>query len=411
MYRETRLPHFQANLYALTQFRMSGRAASTVGHALGAAGLVIDFLEQREIDIGTRMAQGRLFYSHEIEALWAHLRQNLQRSRHAMDDRRARTVTLASMRRHRAREVLPEVADTRLLYAIAYLEWHTDIVLRDLALMPAKAAHLASVVKRDLDALRKRRGQASASSPRRVSLTAEQRELLLSLTAVGAPANPWRSEFVQERNALLVRWLQALGVRRGELLGVSCDQLNLQSRTVSIVLRPDDAHDPRRIQPNAKTKARILDLAEDLAAATQKYMLARRKTRLARRHGFLFVSQSGAPLSLDSVSSIFRDIRRAAAGQLPALSAHVLRYTWNDDYSDYCDRNKVEPAKERENREYLMGWARDSEAAAIYTKRHIEKRARRGLLALSERESRPSTSQETRNVKGKPRTPAPDASA
>jgi hypothetical protein len=147
-----------------------------------------------------------------------------------------------------------------------------------------------------------------------------------------------------------------------------------------------------------KTRGRRLDLPEDLMKATLEYVIGRREIKAARKHGFLFIGQGGAPLSLDGVDAVFRDIRRAAGGQLPALTPHVLRYTWNDKYSEFCDQNRVDPTHERRDREYLMGWARDSEAAAIYTKRHIQERARRALLAMSERESRPSTTQETRHV-------------
>lgn len=398
VYRDTRLPHFHANLYALLQLRMSGRAASTVAQALGAAGLLIDFLEHHKIEIAARMAAGQLFASHELDALRAHLRQNLQRSSGGEGWSAKSVGTLASARRRKAAEVQSEVAGTRLIYVIKYLAWYTDIVLRDLALTPAKAAHLSHVVKRDLDALRMRGVGAPEGSPRRESLTAAQEELMLALTTVGASGNPWKSPFVQKRNSLMVRWLLALGLRRGELLGVALDQMNLQAGTVDIVLRPDDALDPRRNQPNAKTRGRRLDLPKDLMKATLEYVVGRREIKAARRHGFLFIGQGGAPLSLDGVDAVFKDIRRAAGGQLPALRPHVLRYTWNDKYSKFCDQNRVDSMHERRDREYLMGWARDSEAAAIYTKRHIEERARRALLAMSERESRPSTTQETHDV-------------
>ena len=393
VHRDSGLPHFYGNLFALMMLRMRGRAASTVEQALRGIGLLVDFQQRHGVEIQSRMAGGRLFATHEIDALVAHLRQSLVSS---PGDRHGGGVTaLAAARRRKMGLVQPHVSATRVIYVAQFLKWYTDLVLRNLALTPAKAAQLSQVVARDIQALHVRREVVEPKVGRRESLTAEQKALMLELTTVEGLRNPWKSSFVQQRNALMVRWLLGLGLRRGELLGITLDQINLRVGTVDIILRPDDALDPRRNQPNAKTRERRLELPKDLVAATHEFITAwRSKIKTARKHGFLFVSQGGAPLSLDAVASVFLEIRRAAGGHLPALTAHVLRYTWNDEFSAYCDRHKVAPQDERRHREYLMGWAPDSEAAAIYTKRHIEEAARRALLAMSERETNLSTGEE-----------------
>lgn len=260
-------------------------------------------------------------------------------------------------------------------------------MLRDLKLTPSAAARLAQVVARDIKALRVRRPTVETSQSRRQGLTKDEKALLLEITEVTDQRNPWKSEFVKSRNALIVRWLLALGLRQGELLGVSLPELDLQARTVTILLRPDDLADPRRRQPNAKTSARKLEIPKDLALATHEHIIAwRAKIKATKKHGFLLVGKSGVPLSMDALSDVFIDIRRAAEGKLPILTPHILRYTWNDEFSEYCDKHNVAPEKERRLREYLMGWAANSEAAAIYTRRHIEEQARLALLKMSSRD-------------------------
>lgn len=385
VWRSSGLPHFDANLFALLMMRMRGRAASTAEQALRAVGLLLDFQAERNIDWSARLASGRLFQNEEIDALTVHLRQAIRASGSPGQGPHRTVVAFAGgLDRRGHGEVQGEVSATRLSYVAAYLEWYADARLRAMRLPLQTAALLLQRVQADLRALRKRRDSASGTSNVRQGLTSEQQKLLLDICAGAGVRNPWKQEFVQVRNALLVRWLLALGLRRGELLGVTLDQLDMQRRRVNIVLRPDDPSDSRLYQPNAKTRGRTLDLPSDLAVATHDFIVKHRsKIKSARGHGFLFTSSSGAPLALDTVAAIFLDIRRAAAGRLPAVTPHTLRYTWNDAFSAFCDVQKVPANDERRHREYLMGWAPGSEAAAVYTKRHVEESARKALLQMS----------------------------
>lgn len=384
VYRSSGLPHFDANLFALLMMRMRGRAASTIEQALRAVGLLLDFQAERSIDWSARLASGRLFQNEELDALAVHLRQAIRVPGCSVQGFGRAVISFAGRNRRSNGEVQGEVSATRLSYVATYLEWYADAQLRAMRLPLQTAALLSQRVQADLRALRKRRDSTTGTANAQRSLTGEQKQLLLEICDSASVRNPWTQEFVQVRNALLVRWLLALGLRRGELLGVTLDQLDMQRRRVNIVLRPDDPSDPRPYQPNAKTRARTLELPSDLAVATHNFVVRHRsKIKSARGHGFLFTSSSGAPLSLDTVTAVFLDIRRAAAGRLPAVTAHTLRHTWNHEFSAFCDLQKVTADEERRHREYLMGWAPGSEAAAVYTKRHVEESARKALLQMS----------------------------
>ena len=151
-------------------------------------------------------------------------------------------------------------------------------------------------------------------------------------------------------------------------------------------VQPDAADDPRRNQPVVKTRAREVPLSPALLDVTRNYILELRATRSqSRKHEFLFVAESGAPLSMPALAKVFA-VLRAKTPDLPAdLTPHVLRHTWNDRFSEEMDHNKVPEDTERKARSYLMGWSETSGTAAIYTRRHVREKAKRVSLDLQER--------------------------
>lgn len=374
-------PRFLPTIYALTTGRMKGRSASTIRQALWAISWLIDFLETTEIDLEARLLTGQFLLIHEIDRLARHCRRRAPLAEAWLEKSAPRPLTKPSAGKT---EVSGEVASTRVAYIAGYLQWWVDYTVRHRRLDRQQADSLTKVVTRSLQALRERgRGSHKSPNPRR-GLTREQQAVLEEMAHPDSPSNPWKSEVVRARNALMIRWWLDLGLRRGELLGIAVDDIDFRRNEVHIRRRADDPSDPRREQPNAKTLARVLPLSRDLAAQTHEYVSRiRSRTGAARRHGFLFVERGGSPISSDAANKMFVEMRKASDGKLPAdLSPHVLRHTWNDRFSDVADDKGIPEERERRQREYLMGWKLGSEAAATYTKRSIEKRAREASLAL-----------------------------
>jgi integrase len=162
---------------------------------------------------------------------------------------------------------------------------------------------------------------------------------------------------------------------------------------LTVARRPDDPKDPRRQQPTAKTLSRILPMSSGLVEMGTAYILnVRRLVPGARKHGFLFVeTDRGRPLSAAAVEKLFRELRQTSPDLLESLTAHVLRHTWNDRYSEWCDRNKIQPEDEEKQRTYLMGWHDGSGTATIYTRRHTRKRAAEVSLAMQAESFRAGT--------------------
>lgn len=167
-----------------------------------------------------------------------------------------------------------------------------------------------------------------------------------------------------------------LGVRRGELLNVKISDIDFRKNEVMIARRADDPVDPRRAQPKVKTRDRILPLSSELATESHKYIIQdRRKIFGATMHEYLFVADhTGYPLSIATLNKVFQTLKSKFC-DLPAdLSPHVLRHTWNDEFSRQLDGKNIGETREVQMRNYLMGWSQTSATAGTYTKRFVQKR-------------------------------------
>jgi integrase len=186
---------------------------------------------------------------------------------------------------------------------------------------------------------------------------------------------------------LIVRWLLGLGLRRGELLGVRISNINFRTNEVLIARRADDPGDPRRNQPNTKTRDRLIPIDEHLAVLTRRYITGKRRAIVgARRHDFLIVANgTGAPLTLEALNKIFERLRTRCPELPQELSPHVCRHTFNESLSVDFDRQGISEEMERKIRSHLNGWSPTSDTASVYTRRHIREKARRASIGLQGR--------------------------
>jgi integrase len=219
----------------------------------------------------------------------------------------------------------------------------------------------------------------------REGLGDEAKAALLSAIKPGSETNPFASPKTQQRNELIVIMLLQLGMRPAELLNLKTSDLNLQSATLLVLRRPDDPDDKRKVEPNVKTRARQLELPGPLCDMLLTYVTKiRGRLFKARKHDFLIVSDEGDPLSLAALALIFRTLRTRVAGLPSNLSGHMLRHTWNDDFSAMMDRQTVSPERESQLRSYYMGWNPNSGTAVSYTKRYTRRKAGEYSLKLQE---------------------------
>jgi integrase len=388
-------PVWAATVFVLTELRARNRAASTIENTLRALMIFHVFLEQRGINLEQRMSSGRILSLDEIEDLVRICRLPAKDigdvgSEDGISELHCSTM---SLERYRSRgivqgrkEIVPAFSATRLRCIRGYLKWMAVNRMSRLDGRSEIRSALDAATRFLVEGVEARLPPADSRGVflRREGLEPDVVSELLRVIQSDSPDNPWQDEHSRHRNELIVLWLYYLGLRRGELLGVRVSDIDFIKGTVIIVRRADDKDDPRRRQPNAKTRAREIPIAADLLEKTSNYIIAYRANLSgARKHSFLFVtSDTGWPMSISAFSKIFAVLREKCKNLPHNLFAHLLRHTWNDRFSDEMDQRGVSEETEKKLRSYLMGWSETSGSAATYTRRHIRKKAEQASLSM-----------------------------
>lgn len=364
--RTTKQPLFDPLVYSVSRLR--GRAANTVQQHLVGLQVLFNFCRVRSIDLADRVRSGRLLSSSELDGLVSSTAQPRGGSRF--------------VRLHRG--VSRQTCANRLRAIRAYLSWMTARRLYELSSGDAFPERYRLQRDQLLAELGSRLPSVRLASAQRSGLTPSERLRLLNVIEPGSPLNPW-GHSVQARNFVILRLLYDLGLRRGELLALRLEDIDVRQCRLSVRRRPDNPNDPRRRQPVAKTEERILELDVDLARALSSYILTSRKmVPISRGHGYVFTDKRrGAPLSASALDKAFTQLR-SAEGVPSRLTSHVLRHDWNDRFSTLMDEKGVEAGDEQRLRMYLQGWTWAG-SAQRYNRRHTIRRANEALLSMQKR--------------------------
>jgi integrase len=387
---ECGIPLWYPTLFVTTQVRNASKAPNTMLAVYSAIRIFLAWAESLGLSLEARFARKHFLTEAELESFRAYCQGRIN-SVHTPQQKFKANGKGKEAARANLQQAITGVSSAtqyvRLTYVADYLEWlATRLVERD-------ARHIESGTRADIQAmvkkLRLRRpqmGARSAISARR-GLSEQAQKRLFELILPTASCNPFESE-VRPRNSLLVMLLYHLGLRAGELLALKVSDFDFQRNEVVVARRHGDKDDPRRNQPVVKTMDRRIPLSNSLAKAVFDYVMNdRRKLPAAKHHAFLLVAHKagpfcGQPLSTKGLDKVFRTICKVDPKMFPKLSPHILRHTANDRLSEKMDTNEVSAPQEEKMRSYIMGWKEGSGTAAIYTRRHIEKKAREVFLRL-----------------------------
>lgn len=394
--KETGLPLWDPTLFILTTLRAANLAANTLAQAARAVMVAHQIFDFLDIDLNDRMLKGRLLTLGEIEALvkFSALRQEELDSlleTQITDKKNAQIVSLQKMTKRavskRPKVVSPETKTIRLLYIRNYILWLVSGRRLKLDVSHKHYEALNEAARVVVGSINERMPEQSYEPSSRQGVSPEVRARMLEAIKPDSPDNPWKNKHVRARNQLIFLWLLSLGLRNGELLSIYAQDVNLRSREVVVVRRPDNPEEVRQNAPLVKTRGRLLALGPDLSELTRAYLIGfRSKIKAARHHPYLFVAMgTGAPLSKSALKKLFRELRTQVPGLPDDLSPHVLRHTWNDDFSALMDAHRVPPEEEEKMRRQAMGWAPNSKMAATYTKRHVQRKANQASLAMQEK--------------------------
>lgn len=396
--RATGIPLFEPTVFTVSQLRARNLATNTIIQAMRAIVVLHTMLAKNDIDLNRRLDEGKILSQGEIDELVGMAKKELASFTDLgkEEDRRDQPRKVLSLEQARLsltrnqapNEVNSDTTAIRLLYIREYLNWRIDERLLRTTTSHKHRATLAELKVIVDEAISQRTpiSRGRCHQEERLGLDGDERALLLEITDLQHPDNPWSSSHAKERNALIVRLGLGLGLRRGELLGLRIQDISALHEEVFVARRPDDKTDPRLDQPNAKTRERTIVLTSSLAEQIRTYVQGlRREQGDARKHPFLLVaSGTGKPLSISGFNKIFRPLQQASP-QLRHVISHLLRHTFNDDMSDELEAAGESGPAVWKSLLRLNGWSETSQMPARYTKRSTARKANAAHRTLQEK--------------------------
>jgi len=375
--RASGLPMYYPTLFLTTQIRNKGNAFSTMLAAANNLVLLLRFLDSRGINLEQRLLTKDFFKPHEMDDL----RDFAQRKQGRMSSKALSNPWLD--------DELTNIVDngtqhSRLTTFANYLRWYAMHILKMPELEVVEQINaMAEQIKTRRPSKQGRNGDLQDKS-----LSDVQLDALFEHIQPGSASNPFSMD-VQRRNRLMILLLFYLGIRGGELLNIRIQDIDFSTNRIRIVRRADERADSRTNEPNAKTRERLLPLAESLVQELHSYITQDRRNVLnAKKNDYLFVTYKrgptvGNPISKEGYHKIFSVIR-AVSPQLYATTGHSLRHTWNRKFSERMDAmdEQVSEGRQEQVRSYLMGWRENSGTAATYNKRFIQQKGFEAALAL-----------------------------
>lgn len=118
------------------------------------------------------------------------------------------------------------------------------------------------------------------------------------------------------------------GLRRGELLGLSRADVNIDAQTVTV--RRTVSYTPERgiyfDTPKSKESIRTIRVTRAAIAIIEEAERWQKDNEVEAQNGLVFVSAAGAPIHPDALSRWFRDFANRAG--FPNIKIHTLRHTY-----------------------------------------------------------------------------------
>ncbi|RMO31428.1 hypothetical protein ALP08_04216 [Pseudomonas syringae pv. pisi] len=204
--------------------------------------------------------------------------------------------------------------------------------------------------------------------------------------------NPWKTNKIRWRNYILLLLMMASGNRKGEMLLLRLNHLQLTGkRKYYDILKSAEVKDyPRAESPAIKTLGVQVELHDDIAALVEYYVThVRKEFKGWQKSSFVFVSyRDGLPLSVQTPNAILNELVKKHPAFKGLLSPHRLRNTFHDLLNEALDnKHRHMPALSRALlkapvQESAGGWASGSIMPARYAKGSIQRNVRELQLLI-----------------------------
>lgn len=399
------LPLFYPTLFETAQLRNGGAAVNTIRNKLEDLEVLLRWEAVNERKLVAEFEKGRVPTLADILSLRDFCALDMRyigdgsagpQTARNMTWLEARTASVA------ARPRISQMQQYNRLTTIAdYLEFVASVATQYRG-CPEDAAAVAEMAKR----IRKHRPRGKAGfgddDPSAKSPPPEIVDRFMAAMAVDSPLNPFHDPALRLRNAIIFGLLRWTGMRRGELLSLRIDQLDLGGAPQVWVRRnQDDKSDPRPNQPVAKTKERPLPIPGELAEQIEDYVLnVRARVAPARKHPYLLVSHRagptyGRPLSPSALGTRIMAEARSVAPEFALIHPHAFRHHFNYELSVKIDARNAEvrahpgdpgmkpitETQELDMRAFLNGH-RSVTSGRFYTRRRVREQADRAAREL-----------------------------
>jgi integrase len=222
--------------------------------------------------------------------------------------------------------------------------------------------------------------QQSEPSLPATPLDSDEQALLKSVLSPGDSRNPFKSVQTQARNHCLFLVMLETLARRGELVLIELNDVDLGPSPTIRIKRPSDINRERRKDgASLKTRGRVVPISASLAASLNEYISDHRAKLLKPRRPCtaLFVSsRDGRRLSARTVNTVLRTV--AACLGLPKFSTrihpHGLRSTGANIARKRLENSGAPSINVKDALAYLGGWSPNSESVQQYSRQAISDR-------------------------------------
>ena len=401
------MPHFYTTLWVTAKLR-SPMAVNTIISRLGAVNWFLQWEKIEGRDLYSEFKCGKFLDAKDIDSIKSHLAIDVAHLKGISKKKNTRNKVVNINDVPQLIKVTPSVGRNHQYNRMTSVAEYIDF-LAGVAVQFHNNPQLISAISRMLKMFKAARPKGKSKN---VIDRHDSKKLpdglideFIGVAHYNHPLNPFRHEITKRRNHLMFVLLKELGIRRGELLSLTISNGNMDligdAPYIWVKREHDNKYDPRKPQPVAKTKERMLRVSKKTALLIDEYIcLYRSRTPNANKHPYLFVTHlkcktQGQPLSISTLDTIIIPAMKAVDERFSAIHAHYFRHHWNEDFSIKIDtinalaekgvgnHQSIDSGKEAKMRQHLMGHSSEK-SADPYNRRHIKKRA--GEVILQEQE-------------------------
>lgn len=412
------MPHFHLTLWVTTKLRPN-MAVNTIKNRLNDLKWFLKWEEQENRNLYFEFQQGKFLSDGDIENIKSHLAINVAHIKGISKKSKTRNKVVSIGHTPSLIEVTPTVGRNHHYNRMTSVAEYLDFIAK-VAVQSQNTDKLTSAIKSMLKCFKahrpKGKGKSVIDMHDGMTLPDGIIDEFMEVAHYDNPLNPFKHEVTKRRNHLMFLLLKELGIRRGELLSLTIHggHMSLVGDKPYIWVRRehDSKLDPRKVQPVAKTKERMLRIKKPTAILIDEYICTyRRDTINANKHPFLFVTHhkcttQGNPISMSSFDNVIIPAMKAVDLRFGDIYAHYFRHDWNEGFSKKIDvinaladegatkHKRIEPAHESKMRQQILGHSSEA-SQEVYNRRHVKKRA--GEVTLEDQQDLEQQLKELKN--------------